>query len=41
MGTVRYRGLHDDRGAEGAVEADFVIDSHRELPGLIGRISPG
>jgi putative hydrolase of the HAD superfamily len=37
MGTVRYRGLHDDRGEDGEVEADFVIDSHRELPGLIGR----
>ncbi len=39
MGTVRYRGLHDDRGENGEVEADFVIDSHRELPDLIGRIA--
>lgn len=38
MATVRYRGLHDDRGEDGGGEADFVIDSHRELPGLIGRI---
>jgi putative hydrolase of the HAD superfamily len=37
MSTVRYRGLHDDRGEEGEGEADFVIDSHRELPGLIAR----
>lgn len=35
MGTVRYRGLHDDSGAEGGEEAEFVVDSHRELPGLI------
>jgi len=34
MGTVRYRGMHDDASQDG-VEADFVIDSHRELPGLI------
>jgi FMN phosphatase YigB (HAD superfamily) len=39
MGTVRYRGLHDDPGEDGEAEADFVIDSHRELPGLIGRIA--
>jgi putative hydrolase of the HAD superfamily len=35
MGTVRYRGLHDD-GEDSGAEADFVIDSHRELPGLLG-----
>ncbi len=40
MTSVRYRGLHDDRGEDGGGEADFVIDSHRELPGLIGRIGP-
>jgi putative hydrolase of the HAD superfamily len=33
MRTVRYRGMHDD-AAEG-VEADFVVDSHLELIGLI------
>jgi FMN phosphatase YigB (HAD superfamily) len=38
MKTIRYRGLHDDRGADGEGEADFVLDSHRELPGLIDRI---
>lgn len=35
MTTLRYRGLHDDRGEDGGGEADFVIDSHRELPALI------
>jgi putative hydrolase of the HAD superfamily len=41
MTTVRYRGLHDDRGEDGGAEADFVIDSHREMPDLISRITPG
>lgn len=40
MTTVRYRGLHDDRGEGGGGEADFVVESHRELPGLIGHIVP-
>jgi putative hydrolase of the HAD superfamily len=35
MRTVRYRGLHDDPGVDGGGEADFVVDSHRELPALI------
>lgn len=35
MRTVRYRALHDDPDIDGGVEADFVIDSHRELPALI------
>lgn len=39
MRTVRYRGLHDDSGADGGAEAEFVIGSHRELPGLIARIA--
>jgi putative hydrolase of the HAD superfamily len=34
MGTVRYRGMHDD-SEEGGMEADFVIDNHLELVGLI------
>jgi len=38
MKTVRYRALYDDPEIEGAVEADFVLDSHRELPALIDRI---
>ncbi len=39
MTTVRYRGLHDDRGEDGGGEADFVLDSHRELPPLLDRIA--
>jgi FMN phosphatase YigB (HAD superfamily) len=35
MRTVRYRGLHDDSEADGGGEADFVVDSHRELRALI------
>jgi putative hydrolase of the HAD superfamily len=38
MRTVRYRGLHDDSGVDGGREADFVLDSHRRLPGLVERI---
>ncbi len=36
MRTVRYRGLADD--PEEGAEADFVIDSHRELPGLVSAL---
>jgi putative hydrolase of the HAD superfamily len=39
MRTVRYRGLHDDSGADGGAEAEFVVDSHRELPELVARIA--
>lgn len=39
MRTVRYRGLHDDRGEDGGREADFVLDSHRELPELVDRLA--
>jgi FMN phosphatase YigB (HAD superfamily) len=39
MRTVRYRGMHDDPAA--GVEADHVLDSHRELPALVERIAPG
>lgn len=38
MRTVRYRALHDDPDVDGGIEADFILDSHRELPGLIDRI---
>lgn len=38
MRTVRYRALHDDPAIDGAIEADFVLDSHRELPLLVDRI---
>ncbi len=41
MRTVRYRALHDDPRVDGAIEADFVLDSHRELPALLDRISAG
>jgi FMN phosphatase YigB (HAD superfamily) len=37
MRTVRYRGVHDD-GYENGVEAEFVVASHGELPGLIDRL---
>lgn len=37
MGTVRYRGMHDD--AEAGAEADFVIDSHPELLEVVDRLS--
>lgn len=39
MKTVRYKGLHDDQDAKSGPEADFVLGSHRELPGLIDRLS--
>jgi putative hydrolase of the HAD superfamily len=39
MRTVRYRALNDDSGGEGGEEAEFVVDSHSELPGLVARIS--
>ena len=38
MRTARYRALHDDPEIDGAIEADFVLDSHRELLELIDRI---
>jgi FMN phosphatase YigB (HAD superfamily) len=38
MRTVRYRSLHDDPDIDGGIEADFVLDSHAELPELIDRI---
>jgi FMN phosphatase YigB (HAD superfamily) len=39
MRTVRYTALHDDAGADGGVEADFILDSHRRLPSLVDRIA--
>jgi FMN phosphatase YigB (HAD superfamily) len=36
MGTVRYRGMHDDAEPGGA-EADFVVDSHLELVEIVER----
>lgn len=36
MATVRYRALNDDPAP--GVEADFVLDDHRELPSLLERL---
>jgi putative hydrolase of the HAD superfamily len=36
MGTVRYRALNDD--PDPGVEADYVLDDHRELPPLLERL---
>jgi putative hydrolase of the HAD superfamily len=36
MKTVRYRALQDD--PDPGVEADFVLDDHRELPPLLDRL---
>jgi FMN phosphatase YigB (HAD superfamily) len=38
MRTARYRALYDDPEVDGAIEADFILDSHRELPALLDRI---
>jgi hypothetical protein len=38
MRTVRYRGMNKEGDAEHGVEADFVLDSHLELPELIDRL---
>jgi FMN phosphatase YigB (HAD superfamily) len=35
MRTVRYRGLNDESEAEGGEEADFVLDSHHQLPDVL------
>lgn len=37
MRTVRYRGVHDDRDSAPGVEADHVLDHHRELLALVSR----
>lgn len=39
MRTVRYRGMNDE--PEGGAEAEFVLDSHDELPGVISRLGRG
>lgn len=38
MRTVRYRGMNKEGDAEAGVEADYVLDSHLELPELIERL---
>ena len=37
MRTVRYRGMNDEGEADPGPEAEFVLDSHRELVELIER----
>ncbi|HET8814998.1 MAG TPA: HAD family hydrolase [Solirubrobacterales bacterium] len=39
MRTARYKGLHDDPDLDAGPEAEFVLASHRELPGLIDHLS--
>lgn len=39
MRTARYRGLHDDQDVDSGPEADHVLDSHRELPGVVDRLT--
>jgi FMN phosphatase YigB (HAD superfamily) len=41
MRTVRYTGLHDDQDVDSGPEADFILDSHRELPDLLDRLAGG
>ncbi len=35
MRTVRYRGVHDDHDSAPGVEADHVLDDHRELLAVV------
>lgn len=37
IATVRYRGMHDDPDRSAGVEAEAVIDSHLDLPGIVDR----
>jgi FMN phosphatase YigB (HAD superfamily) len=39
MRTARYRGLHDDAGTGSGVEAEFILDSHDELPAVVDRLA--
>ncbi|HEU4598729.1 MAG TPA: HAD-IA family hydrolase, partial [Solirubrobacterales bacterium] len=39
MRTVRYAGLHDDPDLDSGPEGEFVLASHRELPGLLDRLA--
>jgi putative hydrolase of the HAD superfamily len=46
MRTVRYRGMNDEGGSDTGPEAEFVLDSHAELVGLVDSLkvrpaSPG
>jgi len=35
IATVRYRGMNDEGDADSGPEADYVLDSHAELPGVV------
>jgi FMN phosphatase YigB (HAD superfamily) len=35
MRTVRYRGMNEEGDVEAGAEADFVLDDHGELPGIL------
>src|SRR5215207_1210615 len=39
MRTVRYRGMNPEGDAEDGAEADFVLDSHDELPDAIALLA--
>lgn len=39
MRTVRYRGMHDDPDTSTGIEAEFVLDSHGDLPAVLDRIA--
>lgn len=39
MRTARYRGLHDDQDPDDKIEAEFLLDSHDELPAVIDRLT--
>jgi FMN phosphatase YigB (HAD superfamily) len=41
MRTVRYRGMNPEGDTEDGVEADVVVDSHQELPGVVYSLSRG
>jgi putative hydrolase of the HAD superfamily len=38
MRTVRYRGMNDEGERDPGPEAEFVLDSHAELPALVERL---
>jgi len=38
MRTVRYRGMNDEGEADAGAEAEFVLDSHRELIEVVERL---
>lgn len=41
MRTVRYRGVNPAGDAEGGEEADFVLDSHDDLPAVLDLLARG